>query len=129
MAENNVIGVDFQINVDDLKNGLTEANKLIGLSNSKFKAASSGLDDWSKSSEGLQGKLDNLNEVQTIQKKKLDAITKAYQKAAQEQGENSESAMRLKKQMYEQQSQLNKTNKEYNKYSKQLEEIKKTEKE
>lgn len=128
MAENNIIGVDFEINVDDLKNGLTEANKLIGLSNSKFKAASSGLDDWSKSSEGLNAKLEQLTEVQSLQKKKLDAITKAYQKASREQGENSEQAKRLKKQMYDQQTQVNKTKKEFDKYSKELVEVKKTEK-
>lgn len=128
MAENNVIGVDFQINVDDLKNGLTEANKLIGLSNSKFKSASSGLDDWANSSEGLQAKLDNLNEVQSLQEKKLKAITKAYKKAAEEQGETSEAAKRLQKQMYDQQTVVNKTKKEYDKYSKKLTDVKNEEK-
>lgn len=125
---NNVIGVDFEINVGDLKNGLTEANKLIGLSNSKFKAASSGMDDWTKSSEGLNAKLENLNEVYTLQKKKLNAIQTEYDKVVESQGENSEAAKRLKKQFYEQQTQVNKTKKDITKYTSELDEVSKQEK-
>lgn len=128
MAQDSTIGVNLEIDVADLKNGLTEANKLIGLSNDKFKAASSGMDDWQHSSEGLTAKLENLNEVQGLQKKKLAATTKAYQDIVAAEGETSEAAIRLRKQMYQQQTQVNKTNKEINKYEGALNDLEDEEK-
>ena len=52
MAEN--LGASFSIDVTSLKAGLATANKLIRESESEFKAAAAGMDDWSKSEDGLQ---------------------------------------------------------------------------
>lgn len=118
MAENtNYIGVAMGLDVTDLKAGLSEANKQIQLANSEFKAASSGMDDWRKSTEGLSAKVKQLDTVLNAQKSKLAGLQAEYDKVAEAQGENSEAARKLKVQINNQQSVVNKTEKEFENYS------------
>lgn len=121
MAENqNYIGVAMGLDVTDLKAGLSEANKQIQLANSKFKAASSGMDDWTKSTEGLSAKIEQLGTVLDMQKRKLAGLEAEYSKVAKEQGENSEAARRLQVQINNQQAVVNRTEKEYKNYKETL---------
>lgn len=118
MAENtNYIGVAMGLDVTDLKAGLTEANKQIQVANSEFKAASSGMDDWRKSTEGLSAKVKQLDTVLTAQKAKLSGLQAEYDKVAAAQGENSAAARNLKIQINNQQSVVNKTQKEFDNYT------------
>lgn len=118
MAENtNYIGVAMGMDVTDLKAGLSEANKQIQLANSEFKAASSGMDDWTKSTEGITAKVKQLDSVLKMQKSKLAGLTAEYEKVAKEQGEGSEAARKLKVQINNQQAVVNKTQKEFDNFS------------
>lgn len=118
MADNtNYIGVAMGMDVTDLKAGISEANKQIQLANSEFKAASSGMDDWTKSTEGITAKIKQLDSVLKMQKSKLAGLTAEYEKVAKEQGEGSEAARRLRVQINNQQAVVNKTEKEFNNYS------------
>lgn len=118
MADNtNYIGVAMGLDVTDLKAGLSEANKQIQLANSEFKAASSGMDDWTKSTEGLTAKVKQLDTVLDMQKKKLSGLQAEYEKVVEEQGENSEAARKLKVQLNNQQAVVNKTQKEFDNFS------------
>lgn len=121
MADNtNYIGVAMGMDVTDLKAGLSEANKQIQLANSEFKAASSGMDDWTKSTEGITAKIKQLDTVLKAQKSKLSGLQAEYKKVAEEQGENSEAARKLKVQINNQQSVVNKTQKEFDNYTETL---------
>lgn len=121
MADNtNYIGVAMGLDVSDLKAGLSEANKQIQLANSEFKAASSGMDDWTKSTEGITAKVRQLDSVLKAQKSKLAGLTAEYEKVAKEQGEGSEAARKLKVQINNQQAVVNKTQKEFNNYTETL---------
>lgn len=121
MAENqNYIGVSMGMDVSDLKAGLSEANKQIQLANAKFKAASSGMEDWSKSTEGLSAKIEQLGTVLDMQKRKLAGLEAEYAKVAKEQGENSEAARSLKVQIYNQEAVVKRTEKEYRNYKETL---------
>lgn len=121
MAENqNYIGVAMGLDVSDLKAGLSEANKQIQLANSKFKAASSGMDDWTKSTEGLTAKVEQLDTVLKMQQSKLAGLKAEYEKVAAEQGENSEAARRLQVQINNQQAVVNRTEKEFKNYKETL---------
>jgi phage-related protein len=122
MAENTThIGISMGLDVSDLKAGLSEANRQIQLANSEFKAASSGMDDWTKSTEGLSAKVKQLDTVLNMQKAKLAGLKAEYEKVAAEQGENSEAARKLKVQINNQQAVVNKTQKEFDNYSETLE--------
>lgn len=124
MSDNtNYIGVAMGLDVTDLKAGILEANKQIKLANSEFKAASSGMDDWTKSTEGLNAKIKQLDTVLSAQKSKLAGLKAEYEKVAREQGENSEAARNLKIQINNQQSIVNKTEREFNNYKETLKQV------
>lgn len=124
MAENtNYIGVAMGLDVSDLRAGLTEANRQIQLANSEFKAASSGMDDWTKSTEGLTAKVKQLDSVLKAQKSKLAGLQAEYDRVAKEQGENSEAARKLQVQINNQQAVVNKTEKEFKNYSETLKQV------
>lgn len=126
MAANNenYIGIAMGLDVTDLKSGLADANKQIQLANSEFKAAASGMDDWTKSTEGITAKVKQLDTVLTLQKKKLSGLQAEYDKVVKSQGENSEAARKLKVQINNQKAVVNATEKELNNYSETLKEAK-----
>ena len=74
------LGASFSIDITDLKAGLSQANRLIKESESEFRAASAGLDDWTKSEEGLTAKIKSLNQITDIQQKKVNALQEQYDK-------------------------------------------------
>lgn len=78
MANNERLGASFSIDVTNLKAGLAQANRLIRESNSEFRAAAAGLDDWTKSEAGLNAKIKSLNQITEIQRKKVDALQNEY---------------------------------------------------
>lgn len=81
MADNNErLGASFSIDVTNLKAGLAQANRLIKESQSEFKAAAAGMDDWTKSEEGLNAKIKSLNDITEIQRKKVGALQGEYDK-------------------------------------------------
>ena len=78
MANGENLGASFSIDITNLKAGLSTANKLIRESESKYKAAAAGMDDWSDSQEGLEAQIKNLNTITDLQRKKIDALNKEY---------------------------------------------------
>ena len=75
---NESLGANFSIDVTQLKAGLAQANRLIRESESEFKAAAAGMDDWSGSEEGLEAKIKSLSSITDIQKKKVNALQSEY---------------------------------------------------
>lgn len=78
MAGNERLGASFSIDVTELKAGLAQANRLIKESQSEFQAAAAGMDDWTKSEEGLTAKIKSLNKITEIQREKVDALQAEY---------------------------------------------------
>lgn len=125
MAEkkDNIIGIAFEMDVEDLKAGLAETKKAITTANKEFSAATSGMDDWTKSSEGLNAKLKQLDTVLSNQKKNLKGYEAALEQAKEEHGENSEEVRRLKDKLLDAQAAIGKTEKQIRKYSSALTEL------
>ncbi|MDY5929305.1 MAG: hypothetical protein SPJ27_04630 [Candidatus Onthovivens sp.] len=120
MANDNYIGIAMGLDVSDLKSGLSEANKQIQLANSEFKAASSEMEDWTKSTDGLKAKITQLSKVFDLQNRKLQGLQAEYDKVVASQGENSEQARKLKVQINNQKSVVNATSRELGNYEKTL---------
>lgn len=78
MAGSETLGASFTIDTTNLKAGLAQANRLIRESESEFKAAAAGMDDWTKSSDGINAKIKQLNNTTDLQRKKVDALQKQY---------------------------------------------------
>lgn len=119
--EQNYIGVAMGMDVSDLKSGLSEANKQIQLANAKFKSAASTMDDWTKSSAGIEAKLEQLGSVLDMQKRKLAGMNAEYEETVKKQGENSEAARKLLIQIKNQEATVNRTEREFNNYKETLE--------
>jgi tape measure domain-containing protein len=82
MAEN--LGASFTIDITQLKAGLAQANRLIRESESEFRAAAAGMDDWTKSQEGLEKKIKSLTDIAGVQEKKVEALKAEYNRLISE---------------------------------------------
>ena len=119
MPEQNVT-TKFKVDISDLKKGISDANKSIKLANAEFKNATAGLDDWSKSADGLTAKikqqnsiveaektklsllkeqLDRLNKSQQDGQKVINDLTDKYNEAVKEYGAASDEAKKYAKQL------------------------------
>ena len=116
----------FTVDISELKAGIQEANRQIKLANSEFKAISSSMDDWSKSTEGLEAKINQLNKVMSAEEQKLQSLKKQHELLVAEQGENSVAAQNLEIKINNQQAAVNKVQNELNKYNNELKNIQST---
>lgn len=125
MAKAKEVTTKFRVDLTDFKKGISQANQDIKVANAQFKAATASMDDWSKSSEGLEAKIKQLNDTLTAEKKKLaelekqqlatkeaeqesakakddlkkkiDSLQKEYEELVKTQGESSAEALEMKK--------------------------------
>lgn len=108
MAEN--LGASFSIDVTNLKAGLRTANAMIRESESEFRKAAAGMDDWSKSQEGLEAKIKSLNDIAKIQRDKVEALKKEYDKLVKEGLDpTSDKAVKLRTNINNEETALAKT--------------------
>ena len=122
MAEN--LGASFSIDVTNLKAGLKTANAMIRESESEFKKAAAGMDDWSKSQEGLEKKIESLNKIQDIQKQKVAGLKTQYEQLVKDGLDpTSEQAIKLRTQINKEEEALNKTRGELTKTKTALENL------
>ena len=129
MAGDN-LGASFSIDVTDLKSGLAEANRLIRNSESEFRAAAAGMDDWSNSSEGLSMRIKSLSDQVDIQKQKVNALVAEKQRIIDtmtEEGKSNEEIERavdgVNKQITKESQQLDKLKGALDKSEKALDEF------
>lgn len=126
MAEKDTITTKFKVDISDLKRGITEANKNIKLANAEFKAASAGMDMWTKSSDGIKAKLTQLQTVLNNQVTKLKAYKDELGRIETAEQENEKRAQSLKAKLQElAEAGVSKTSAEYKKYEKALNDVEK----
>ena len=126
MAGNNPT-TKFKVDISELKAGITEANRQIKLARSEFKAASSGMQDWEKSADGLSAKIKELSAVEDAEKRKLQALKQQYELVAAEQGENSKGAQDLAIKINNQTAAVNKVQNQLSGYTGKLQTVQKAE--
>lgn len=126
MANGDAITTKFKVDISDLKRGITEANKQIKLANAKFKEASSGMQNWSKSADGIRAKLNQLQSVLGSQKSKLTNYQKELERINEASRENGRRADELKEKLRQLADQgVSETSEEYKKYKKALNDVEK----
>ena len=123
MAEYETLGASFSIDVTNLKAGLSQANRLIRESESEFKAAAAGMDDWTESQEGLEARIKHLNNAQDLQKKKVKALEEQYEKAGYASDDMSAAAVKLRTDINKEKEALAKTERELKKQKEALENL------
>lgn len=125
MANNETLGASFSIDVTNLKAGLAQANRMIRESESEFRAAAAGMDDWTESEDGLNAKIKSLNSVTELQRKKVDALTAEYDRLiANGLDPTSKEAVELRTKINNETTALNKNEAELKKQTQALEDLK-----
>lgn len=125
MAKNETTA-KLNVDISDLKKGIQEANRQIRLANAEFKAASTSMADWEKTTNGVSQKISQLDKVLASQNKILDSYKQQLEVIVKEQGENSKGADEMRIKIANQQAAVNKTQNELNKYKATLADLEKT---
>ena len=99
MAKGDEITTKFKVDISDLKKGITDATNQIKLADATFKAATAGMDDWTKSTEGLKAKLAQLDSTLSAQKSKLEKYTEQLKRQENAYEENGKRIATLKAQL------------------------------
>lgn len=127
MADRNVIGMAMELDVTDITSGLSQVSKAITQSNTDFKKATAGMENWSKTSEGLTAKLDQLTTNLELQKKGASGLEAEIKRLQESEGDHSAEIERAKKKLDNYQIQIATTEKEIKKYTTALEDTQKKE--
>lgn len=117
----------FKADISQLKSAMQDAARQVRLANSEFKAATAGMDDWSKTADGLSAKIKQLNTTLDAETKKLDSLEEQYKLVVKEQGEGSKGAEELQIKINNQKAVVEKTKKELGNYEKALDDVGKEE--
>ena len=112
----------FRVDISELKQNMQAAQREIRLANAEFKAATAGMDDWSKSADGLSEKIKQLEKIESSQVKQLDLLREQYKLVVAEQGENSKAAEELEIKIKNQEAAVGKTHKSLEDFRKKLDE-------
>ena len=129
MANNNETTTKFKVDISDLKSAMQDARKQVALANSEFKAVSSGLDDWSKSADGVSAKQKQLSTNLNAQKSVLKEYEKILNEVKVKYGENSDEAREWQTKLNNQQAVVNRSEKELRNLDNALDDVGKSAKE
>lgn len=130
MATGENLGAKFTLDISNLKAGLSEANKMIRQSESEFIQAAAGMNDWTKSADGLALRVNSLNKQIDIQKQKISALIavkeQTIEKMQKEGASNEEIAAAVDKvnsQLAKEQKQLESLQSKADKAGKELDDF------
>lgn len=114
----------FKADISQLKAAMQAAQRQVRLASSEFQKASAGLDDWSKSAEGLQAKIKQLNTTLDAQKRQVELANQEWEKTVKVYGEGSAEADRAKMKLNGYEAAVKKTESQLEQYESDLEDCK-----
>lgn len=124
MSDDTRLGANFAIDTTNLKAGLAQANRIIRESESQFRAAAAGCDDWTQSEEGLTARIQSLNSITDVQRKKVNALQSEYDRLiSQGLDPASKEATELRTRINNETDALRKNEAELKKQKKALEDL------
>ncbi len=122
MASKNVKSA-YELKIEELNRAFKVATQQIRIANSEFKAASAGMEDWSKNADGVSAKLKQLNSNLDNEKKKLQNLEEQLKETALAFGEDSNEAEQFTIRVNNQKAKVAETEKEIRKYEDGLREL------
>lgn len=78
MDEQNVYGIKYEVDIEELKTSTAEASKKIKMANAEFNEASSSMENWSTSVDGVNAKIKQLNTILEAERSKLARSKQEY---------------------------------------------------
>ena len=115
MPRDNETTTKFKVDISELKSAMQQAKQATALANSEFRLATAGLDDWSKSSDGVSAKLKQLKSNLSSQKSVLTEYEKILAQVKAKYGENSDEAQKWQTKVNNQKATLAQTESEIKK--------------
>lgn len=122
---NEVIGLSFEFDADNLRRGITESKKALNSLTKEQNANISAYADWKKSIDGVTKYLEYQAKRLDIQKKTLDGLRQALEKAKASESSTAEEIRRLTDQVSDAERAFNLTQRNINIYTERLSELKK----
>ena len=113
----------FKADIAELKSGMQQAKTAIAQAKAEFDKSTEGLDNWRKSSEGVEAKLKQLRSTLQAQNAVLDNYREQLVKTEEQFGANSVQAEQLREKIEKQKSTISKTKKEINNFEGSLKEL------
>ena len=123
MANKNETTTKFKVDISELKKAMQDAKRQVAIANSEFKAVSSTMDDWTKSSDGLSAKIKQLDTNLKSQDKILESLEEQYRLTVEEMGEGSKAAEDLQIKINNQKAVIGNTKRQIEKYNEALQEL------
>ena len=80
MSDQNDLSGKVGLDTTDFKTAISTLNREIRVVESGFRAAASGLADWSKDASGLEARVGTLNTKIDLQKQKTEALRGEYER-------------------------------------------------
>lgn len=114
----------LKADISSLKSQMQAASRQVKLANSEFKAASAGMEDWSRSADGLEAKIKQLNSILKAQKTQVALAKEEWEKTKEAYGDNSAEADRAKIKLNNLEAAVAKTEKELGNYEQDLKDCK-----
>lgn len=71
MDEQNVYGIKYEVDIEELKTSTAEAKKNIKMANAEFNESASSMDNWATSVDGISAKIKQLNTILDAERSKL----------------------------------------------------------
>ena len=128
MGREQDVTTKYRLDISDFKKNIAIANQSIKESTAEFKKATAGMDNWKKSTDGLQAKIKQLKSILEAQTSKLAEYKKQLEATEKAESENSKRAEALKKKLQElSDAGVKKTSDEYKKYAKALGDVEREE--
>ena len=122
--EQNTITTVFKADISNFSKSTQDLNRYISTVNSEFKNAVAGLDNWSRTQDGLQAKITQLNKILEAEKGKLGNLESAYADMVAAGKENTAEAQKLAIAINNQAAKVAATEKDIGKYTDSLNELK-----
>ena len=113
----------FKADIAELKSAMQQAKTAVAQAKAEFDKSTEGLDNWRKSSEGVEAKLKQLRTTLQAQNKVLDNYREQLAKTEEQFGENSVQAEQLREKIEKQKSTISKTKNEIGKFEGSLKEL------
>ena len=116
----NIYGIKYEVNIDELKTSTSEAGRQIKLANAEFNRSKSLLENWGTSTEGVGAKIKQLNAVLEAEKSKLANLKNAYNTNVDEVNKYGQEIADLQTQKEEAIAQYGKESEEVKKLESQI---------
>ena len=111
------------LDTTDYKTAVSGLNREMRVVESGFKASAAALGDWGKDATGLEMRIESLNKTTDLQRQKVDATRREYERVREEKGDNARAAQELEIKLNKETETLNKMERELGETEKALEEV------